>query len=162
MSSVTPHKILMICSGNICRSPLAECVLRHHAAQRGVKDRLHIDSAGIGDWHCGETPDPRARAVARKHGVVMSGSARQVTKHDLAHFDLLICMDETHRAHLRSMGADESKVRMLLEFDPDARETDVPDPYYGGDEGFETVFRMVDAACQRLLDQVLNGTVGRT
>ena len=125
--------------------------------QRGVKDRLDIDSAGIGDWHCGEAPDRRAAAVAKKHGVMMTGTARMITRHDLQRFDLLVCMDETHRAHLRSMGADQSKVRMLMEFDPSARETDVPDPYYGGDEGFEHVFRMVDSACQRLLDHVLNG-----
>jgi protein-tyrosine phosphatase len=130
--------------------------------QRGVKDRLDIDSAGIGDWHTGEAPDRRACAVAKKNGVLMTGTARMITRHDLQRFDLLVCMDETHRAHLRSMGADESKVRMLMEFDPGAVETDVPDPYYGGDEGFEHVFRIVDSACQRLLDHVLNGMTERT
>ena len=145
----------MVCTGNICRSPLAECVLRHKAALRGVKERLHIDSAGTGDWHCGEAPDPRVRQVAAHYGVTMTGTARQVTLQDLRHFDLLVCMDQTHRAHLESMGCKDVKARLLLEFDPQSRGLDVPDPYYGGIEGFHEVFRMVDRACECLLDHLL-------
>lgn len=145
----------MVCTGNICRSPLAECVLRHKSVQRGVKDRLHIDSAGVGDWHSGEAPDYRVREVAALNGVPITGTARQVTRQDLKHFDLLICMDHTHQAHLRSLGADQSKVRLLLQFDPKAPCDDVPDPYYGGREGFVTVFNMINAACEHLLDHVL-------
>jgi len=156
-----PLKILMICSGNICRSPLAECVLRHHAVKRGVKHRVEVDSAGIGDWHAGEPPDPRSAAVARKHGVSMTGTARQVTPNDLKHFDLLVCMDQTHLEHLRMLGADQSRMRLLLQFDPDAKEGDVPDPYYGGERDFDRVYRLVDAACARLLDHLLDGTAQR-
>ena len=119
----------MICSGNICRSPLAECVLRHKAMQRGVKDRLYIDSAGIGGWHVGETPDHRVHSVATRHGVPITGTARQVTRDDLTRFDLLVCMDESHREHVLGMGADPDKVRMLLTFDESATHAEVPDPY---------------------------------
>lgn len=147
--------VLMVCTGNICRSPLAECVLRHKAVQRGVKDRLNIDSAGVGDWHTGEPPDHRVREVAAMRGVPITGTARQVTRHDLNRFDLLVCMDRTHHDHLMSMGAEADRTHMLLAFDHNARIADVPDPYYGGREGFVAVFDMIDAACERLLDHVL-------
>jgi protein-tyrosine phosphatase len=149
-------RVLTICTGNICRSPLAECVLRHKAVQRGVKHHLHIDSAGIGDWHTGESPDTRACAVAQRHGVSMTGTARMLTSSDLAHFDLLVCMDHSHKAHALAMGADPSKVRLLRTFDPDARTDDVPDPYYGGAEGFEGVFQMIDSACDHLLNYLVS------
>lgn len=154
--------VLMICSGNICRSPLAECILRHKAARRGVKgDRLHIDSAGVGNWHVGDPPDPRACAVGTRHGVRMTGAARQIKPHDLRRFDMLVCMDQTHRDHLHSLGADPSKVRLLLEFDPRASQTDVPDPYEGGEAEFEEVFHLIDAACDHLLDHLLDGASER-
>ncbi len=152
----------MVCTGNICRSPLAECVLRHKAVRRGVKDRLQIDSAGVGDWHSGEAPDHRVREIAELNGVPITGTARQVTRADLKHFDLLICMDHTHQAHLRSLGADQSKVRLLLQFDPNAQGEDVPDPYYGGREGFVTVFNLIDAACDHVLQHVLERDAGVT
>ena len=83
-------------------------------------------------------------------------AARQVTRDDLTRFDLLVCMDESHREHVLGMGADPDKVRMLLTFDESATHAEVPDPYYGGDEGFDEVFRMVDAACERMLDSLLD------
>ncbi len=147
----------MICSGNICRSPLAECVLRHKASQRGLKGRLHIDSAGIGAWHVGESPDHRIHDLGRRNAVAITGTARQVTPHDLTQFDMLVCMDRTHRDHVLSMGADAAKVRMLLEFDASCGETEVPDPYYGEREGFDHVFQLIDSACDRLLDHLLDG-----
>jgi protein-tyrosine phosphatase len=155
-----PTRILMICTGNICRSPLAECVLRHKAVRRGAKERVEVDSAGIGDWHAGEAPDHRVRAVAELNGVTMTGSARQVTRHDIRQFDLLVCMDHTHRSHLLGMGADEDKARLLLDFDPHSPVSDVPDPYYGGIEGFHAIYRMIDRACDHLLDHVLEGAAG--
>jgi len=157
-----PLNILMICSGNICRSPLAECVLRHKAIERGVKDRLFIDSAGTGGWHVGESPDHRVHEVARRNGVAITGTARQVTRDDLTRFDLLVCMDESHREHLLAMGADRARVRMLLEYDPDCDIVEVPDPYYGGTREFERVFEMIDSACDHLLESALRGAAGRT
>ena len=152
-----PLRILMLCTGNICRSPLAECALRHKAVQRGVKDRLIIDSAGVGDWHCGEAPDPRVRQVAVHYGVPITGAARQITRNDLKQFDLLVCMDQTHRAHVLEMGCGPDRARLLLEFDPQATSVDVPDPYYGGIEGFHEIYRMIDRACEGLLDHLLAG-----
>lgn len=156
MAADRPTRVLAICTGNICRSPLAECVLRHKAALRGVKNHLHIDSAGIGDWHTGEAPDPRVCSVAQRHGVPMTGTARIVTRPDLSHFDLLVCMDRTHQSHLLTMGAQTSKVRLLLSFDPEAQQDEVPDPYYGGADGFEQVFQMIDSACDHLLSSLVD------
>ena len=150
----------MICSGNICRSPLAECVLRHKAVQRGVKDRVFIDSAGIGGWHVGEAPDHRVCDVARRNGVSMTGTARQITQQDLRRFDMLVCMDHTHRDNVLAMGAEPDRVRMLLEFagaSATGTDPDVPDPYYGGIEGFENVYRMIDSACHHLLEYLIDG-----
>jgi protein-tyrosine phosphatase len=155
MPPTSTIKVLMVCTGNICRSPLAECVLRHKAVQRGVKDRLHIDSAGVGDWHAGDAPDHRVREVAAVRGVPITGAARQVSRNDLRHFDLLVCMDQTHREHLLALGADVAKTHLLLRFNPAARTEDVPDPYYGGREGFVAVFDMIDAACEHLLEHIL-------
>jgi protein-tyrosine phosphatase len=160
MGGSDPIRILMICSGNICRSPLAECVLRKRAIERGAKDRLHIDSAGIGSWHAGECPDPRVCDVASRNGVVMTGTAREITRGDLSHFDMLVCMDQSHREHVLHMGAAPARVRMLLEFDPACGSDEVPDPYYGGAEGFEAVYRLIDSACERLLERVLAGEEG--
>jgi protein-tyrosine phosphatase len=164
---MTPdHKtrICFICMGNICRSPLAENVLRHKARHRGVDDRFLIDSAGTGGWHAGEPPDPRVRRVASSHGVPMTGTARQVCRDDFARFDHLVCMDDENREHLLAMGAPPQKVRLLLECDRasgsgggggGAACREVPDPYYGGQDGFENVFRLVDSACDALLDELL-------
>jgi protein-tyrosine phosphatase len=150
--------ILFICMGNICRSPLAEGLFLHKVNQRRVADRFSIDSAGTGGWHAGELPDHRMRATAEVYGVKLVSRARQVTTHDFAMFHHLVCMDEHNRRHILSMGAPHEKVSLLLEFDPSTRVREVPDPYYGGDEGFETVYRLVDAACDALLEKLLNET----
>lgn len=141
--------------GNICRSPLAECVFRQKAAQRGVVDRFEIDSAGTGGWHAGEPPDLRVQRCAAARGVPITGAARQVHRNDFTRFDLLICMDESNRSHLLEMGAPPEKVHLLLNFDPRSVLDEVPDPYYGGADGFELVFNLVDAACSALLDHLL-------
>ena len=154
--SEQPVKILFICMGNICRSPLAECLFRHKAEQRGVADRFFIDSAGTGGWHAGNRPDSRMRQCAKARNVNVDGRARQVRQQDFSHFDYLICMDEDNRENLLDMGAPPHKVHLLLEFNPDAPVREVPDPYYGGMEGFDTVYDLVDAACDALLDAFLD------
>ncbi|UCD74969.1 MAG: low molecular weight phosphotyrosine protein phosphatase [Phycisphaerales bacterium] len=148
--------ILFICMGNICRSPLAENVFRHKARSRGVLRFFDIDSAGIGHWHIGEEPDPRARDVAQDHGVAVTGTGRQVKRRDFARFDYLICMDEDNRQDILDRGAPEEKVHLLLDFLPDAPMVEVPDPYDGGRDGFELVYKLVDAACETLLDTLLD------
>ncbi|MHC4217070.1 MAG: low molecular weight protein-tyrosine-phosphatase [Planctomycetota bacterium] len=147
--------VLFVCMGNICRSPLAEGLFRHKARDRGVEDRFVIDSAGTGDWHAGERPDERVREVAARHGVDLNGRARQVTAGDFQRYDHLICMDEANRRQLQQAGAPESRLRLLLECDPSTRVREVPDPYYGGRRGFETVYDLVDSACAALLDELL-------
>ncbi|MCI0362411.1 MAG: low molecular weight phosphotyrosine protein phosphatase [Phycisphaerales bacterium] len=148
-------KVCFVCMGNICRSPLAASVFVHKAKQRGVEGHFEVESAGTGGWHAGEPPDARARRTAAAHGVPMSGTARQIKRGDFDRFDLLLCMDDENREHLLAMGAPPGKVRLLLSCDPQATCREVPDPYYGGPDGFERVYQLVDSACEALLDELL-------
>lgn len=142
--------------GNICRSPIAENVFRHKVRQRGVEHLFEIDSAGTGGWHAGEPPDPRARHVMTTRGIAVIGTARKIDREDFDRFHLLLCMDEENVANLLTMGAPREKVRLLLESDADATRRDVPDPYYGGTDGFETVYDLIDSACDALLNELLS------
>jgi protein-tyrosine phosphatase len=135
--------------GNICRSPTAEGVMRRLIDDAGLD--IEVDSAGTGGWHAGEPPDERATLAARRRGVTLSGAARQVRPADFRRFDMLIAMDRRNLGELLAMAPDDetaAKVRLLV------ADTDVPDPYYGGDRGFETVLDMVEAACRELLDEL--------
>jgi protein-tyrosine phosphatase len=151
-------KILFVCMGNICRSPTAEGVMRRLVEQAGLEERIEIESAGTGGWHVGEPPDERATLAARRRGVTLAGAAQQVTRDDFRRFDLLIALDRANLRELLVLAPDEDaaeRVRLLREFDPAAAGVlDVPDPYYGGDRGFETVLDMVEAACRGLLDEL--------
>ena len=141
-----PGSILFVCTGNICRSPTAEGVLRGMAAQKGMA--LRVESAGTHGYHVGEPPDARAQEHARRRGYDLSAQrARRVAARDFEEFDLILAMD---RGHLAILGhacppAHRHKLRLLL------AEGDVPDPYYGGPEGFERVLDLVEAACRELL-----------
>jgi protein-tyrosine phosphatase len=141
--------------GNICRSPLAEGIFRHKTAERGVSDLFLIDSAGTGDWHVGEAPDERVQRIAGRHGVKLDSAARQVKRGDFKRFDHIFCMDEDNREELLGRGAPAGKVRLLLECDPGAPMIEVPDPYFGGEDGFELVWRLVDSACEAVLEELL-------
>lgn len=149
-----PIRVLFVCLGNICRSPLAEGVFRDRVGEAGLDGRFEIDSAGTGSWHVGDTPDPRAVSVAREHGVVLDSRARQVTPSDLEHFDHVVAMDRNNLRDLERM-ADAStataRMSLLRDFDPHPESPDVPDPYYGGAEGFEEVYRIVSRSCDALL-----------
>lgn len=151
-----PTRILFVCLGNIVRSPLAENMFRHLAEQSGVGDRYMVDSAGTGGWHVGDSPDYRMRQVAAKRGFEYNGRARQFRVSDYDQFDWIIAMDRSNRADLRAQArsrADEEKVRLLREFDPQGGPDDpVPDPYYGGIEGFERVYDIVERSCRGLLE----------
>lgn len=147
--------MLFVCLGNICRSPLAEGVFLHLAAEAGLAHRFHVDSAGTGAWHVGERPDRRSVEVAAAHGVALPGTARQVTLEDLHRFDVVVAMDRDNRSALERMaaaGGGTARLHLLRDFDPDADCDEVPDPYYGGTGGFEEVYRMVHAACSGLLE----------
>ena len=142
-------RVLFVCTGNICRSPTAEGVLRHLASARGLA--LHVESAGTGDWHVGQPPDERALHHARRRGYDLSAQrARQVRAADFETFDLIVAMDRGHlRALLRHCPPEHrAKVRLFLEGE------DVPDPYFGGAEGFEQVLDLVEAACRSLLEEL--------
>jgi protein-tyrosine phosphatase len=151
-------RILFVCMGNICRSPTAEGVMRRLLDEEGLADRVMVESAGTGGWHVGEPPDERATLAARRRGIALAGAARQVRAADFRDFDLLIAMDRSNLRELLAVAPDEEaaeKVRLLREFDPaSSGDLDVPDPYYGGDRGFETVLDLVEAACRGLLDEL--------
>jgi protein-tyrosine phosphatase len=136
--------------GNICRSPTAEGVMRRILRDAGLED-VEVESAGTGGWHAGEPPDERATAAAARRGVTLAGAARQVRPADFRRFDLLVAMDRGNQRELLALAPDDearAKVRLLV---PDA---DVPDPYYGGDRGFEDVLDMVETGCRALLDEL--------
>jgi len=155
MTTPAPTRLLFVCMGNICRSPLAEGVFVHRAAERGVAARFDVDSAGTGAWHEGERADHRMRAAATARGVALESIARPVVETDFTSFDLILCADEENLTHLLAMGAPEETTRLLLDFHEAAPVREVPDPYFGGAEGFERVFDLVDDACIALLDHLL-------
>ncbi len=158
---MTPRKtrvaVLFVCLGNICRSPAAEGVFRHYAGQQGEAASLCIDSAGVGDWHSGRPADPRMREAAARRGYDLDSIARQVRRADLEEFDLVIAMDRDNLRSLEQLaGRPQSGIRLLGEFLPDhrgvpAHAPQVPDPYYGGEEGFEEVLDLLERACPGLL-----------
>ena len=148
------YAVLMVCMGNICRSPTAEGVLRHLVGEAGLQDHIHIDSAGTHGYHVGAPPDERSTHHARLRGYELSGlRARQVQAVDFARFDLILAMDHDNLALLQEGCPPEhrAKLRRLLEFAPPGLGDAVADPYYGGKQGFETVLDHVEAACQGLL-----------
>ena len=152
-----PIRVLFVCMGNICRSPLAEGVFLSLARARGVENRYQVDSAGTGAWHAGEGPDTRSVEVARRHGVTLAGRARRVEATDFGNFDYLIAMDRQNLVELhtlaRSQGGD-SRLHLLREFDPEPGDGQVPDPYYGGPEGFDLVYSMLSRSCEAFLDHL--------
>ena len=152
-------RILFVCMGNICRSPVAEGVFNHLAAQAGRAGEFEVDSAGTGDWHAGELPDPRSRAVAHQHGLTLTHRARQIERADFNRFDLIIAMDRDNVADLLSFSTltpdQRAKIKLLREFDPKADGyLDVPDPYYGGPEGFERMYEMIERSACELLKSI--------
>ncbi|WP_215547481.1 low molecular weight protein-tyrosine-phosphatase [Amycolatopsis sp. CA-230715] len=146
--------ICFVCSGNICRSPMAALVFGEHAARAGLADQVTVSSAGTGPWHVGEPADARARATLAAHGYPTAHVAAEVDDEHLD-ADLLLAADEGHLAFLRAKAADPDRVRLLRDFDPAAPPgSEIPDPYYGGDRGFDDVLGMIERAVPGLLDAV--------
>lgn len=149
-------KVLMVCLGNICRSPMAEGVLRHLANERNID--LEIDSCGTAGYHIGEGPDHRAVATMRNKGIDISDlRARQFRVSDFGDFDLILPMDASNLSDVLALASsqeDEDKVKMMLEYAFPNESKAVPDPYYGGDDGFEHVYRLLDESCSILLDEL--------
>jgi protein-tyrosine phosphatase len=150
-------RICFVCSGNICRSPSAEIVMRALVARAGLEDEVEVCSAGIGDWHVGERADPRSVETLTARGYDASTHrARQFRREWFDEHDLVVAMDRSHLRDLRRMAgaADQEKVRLLTSFGPEATDEDVPDPYYGGPDGFTDVLDLVERYCAALLADV--------
>ncbi len=149
-------KILMVCLGNICRSPLAEGILQHKINEHGLA--WQVDSAGTGSWHVGDLPDSRSIATARQHGIdITRQRARHLKPHDLDRFDLVLAMDsQNYRDILRlaTTKEQEEKVQLIMNFVTPDRNQAVPDPYWD-DDGFEKVFGMLEEACGRVVERFL-------
>lgn len=150
-------KVLFVCMGNICRSPTAHAVFRQLVQEKGLEDFIEIDSAGTHAYHVGEVPDRRSIQVAKSRGIEMQDlRARKVDFGDLYAFDYILAMDEANYHNLMALALPEhhEKIRMFLEFAPEVEETEVPDPYYGGPQGFEHVFDLVQQASEGLLAEI--------
>ncbi|WP_328926571.1 low molecular weight phosphotyrosine protein phosphatase [Streptomyces sp. NBC_00190] len=153
------YRVCFVCTGNICRSPMAESVFRAHVAEAGLDALVEIDSAGTGGWHEGDGADPRTVAVLEAAGYEQDHRARQFLSSWFDRLDLVIALDAGHLRDLRALAPtprDAAKVRLLRSYDPSAAadETDVPDPYYGSLDGFEECLELVEAASPGLLDAV--------
>jgi protein-tyrosine phosphatase len=152
-------RLCFVCLGNICRSPTAAGVMRHRIRDAGLDEHITVESAGTGGWHVGQLPDDRARAEARRRGIDIDDPAQQFRAGDFGRFDLVLAMDAENVDDLRRLarsGADLGKIHLLRDFDPASpRGSAVPDPYYGGPDGFSDVFDQVDAACQALLEHLV-------
>ncbi len=151
-------RLCFVCLGNICRSPTAEAVMKQLLASEGLDAAISIDSAGTCAHHIGESPDARSTEVARARGVHMSGAARQFRRDDLSRFDYVLAMDLANFRELRALATSEEhrgKIHLMRSFDADSPpEAEVPDPYYGGDAGFENVLDICFAACEGLLERL--------
>jgi protein-tyrosine phosphatase len=168
VTSVQRPGVLFVCLGNICRSPLARVVFADLLIRRGLAERFDIDSCGMGGWHVGGPADPRAVAVAARHGLLLTHTARQIDpRTDFDRFGLLLAMDRSNRDALVRAGAAPSQVRLMRSFDPGMAglpeaKLDVPDPYYGAGDGFETVYQMLSAASEGLLAHLLAAASARS
>ena len=166
-------RIQVVCTGNICRSPLAHRVIERFAAERAIDRPLEVESSGTGAWHIGEEVDPRMRKTAARHGLKLRHRAQRTSTRDLVEADIVLAMSPEHVRELRSLSRRtevdiDRKLYLLRQFDPDLgadaehrvdhdRAPEVPDPYYGGDDGFERVYTMVERSVDVLLDQIATG-----
>ena len=151
-----PYPILFVCLGNICRSPLGEGIFRHLARERGVEHRFPADSAGTGAWHAGSPPDPRSVEIARRHQIDISAQrARQLTREDFDGFALILAMDRANLAEIRRSAPSDATAEIALFSEYTGLGTrDVPDPYYGGEDGFAKVYSMLFSGCNSLVTRL--------
>ncbi|PTX55296.1 protein-tyrosine phosphatase [Melghirimyces profundicolus] len=143
--------VLFVCLGNICRSPMAEAVLRHQLREEGLDDRVRVDSAGTGGWHAGEPPHHGTRSLLAERGISDKGiRARQIEKKDLSEFDYIIVMDESNYRDVNRLAEETgARVHRLVDFIPESRYKEVPDPYYTGD--FEETYSLVESGCRGII-----------
>ena len=139
-----PLRVLFVCLGNICRSPLAEVVVKDAARQQGVDHLFHFESAGTGDWHVGKGADGRSASTASQHGLTLRDHrAQRITRGNIRDWDVFVAMDKDNKDNLVAMGADKTQVLMMRAFEGNPLVQDVPDPYYGGALGFEDAYQML-------------------
>ena len=153
-------KLLFVCLGNICRSPAAEGVFLHLIEQRQLTDQFLVDSAGTGGWHVGNPADRRMQAAARRRGIHLPSRARQIELGDLESFDYILVMDQDNLRNVSSMANElgprsTAKIRLMLSHARRVDTLEVPDPYYGGDQGFEHVLDLLEDACEGLIEDLL-------
>ena len=152
-----PYKICFVCLGNICRSPTAEGIFQHLVNERGLQAYFYIDSAGTSAFHVGEPANSKSQKTANQHGVQLNSRARQFDPSDLEEFDLILAMDHENFDNLQKMdvkGAYSGKIFLMREFDPQPGTKAVPDPYYGGMDGFQEVYDILYRSCKNLLDRL--------
>lgn len=153
-----PYKLLFVCLGNICRSPSAENIMKHIIEREGLSDRIICDSAGTSSYHIGSSPDRRMTVAAQIRGITLEGKARQFKKLDFEEFDLILAMDRENYQdilYLDPNGKYRDKVRLMCDFCTHHNIKEVPDPYYGGPEGFNQVIDLLLDACEGLLDHII-------
>ncbi|MGF1566502.1 MAG: low molecular weight protein-tyrosine-phosphatase [Nodosilinea sp.] len=151
-------RILFVCLGNICRSPSAENIMNHLIQQRQLGDQVSCDSAGTASYHVGSPPDRRMAAAAQAYGITLTGRARQFTAEDLEQFDWILAMDRQNYRDILALdrsGQYAAKVQLICQYCSSHPDQEVPDPYYGGPEGFTYVIELLMDACEGLLDQIL-------
>ncbi|MGB0408830.1 MAG: low molecular weight protein-tyrosine-phosphatase [Opitutales bacterium] len=146
--------VLFLCMGNICRSPAAHCVFQHMVNEAGLNDEFEIESAGTIGFHAGKPPDRRMQQVLSARGIPVIGRSKQLDSFDMGHYDLILAMDEDNQAGALALArgdAQRAKVKLFCEYCTEHSETEVPDPYYGGEQGFERVMNLVEDGCRGLL-----------
>ncbi len=160
-----PLRVAFVCSGNICRSPMADAVMHRMLADAGLADSVRVDSFGLGDWHIGEPTDARALIALRRRGYDIVHRAQVIDPQDVSEQDVVVAIDRDHERALHGLAAtaeDASKIVLLRSYDDAAGDDlDIPDPYYGGDSAFERVLDMVEAGCRGLLADLEKRVAGR-
>jgi len=150
-----PLRVLFVCLGNICRSPLAEVVVKSVAQDKGIADMFHFESAGTGDWHVGNGADPRSASKALEKELSLENhSAQQITQRNIQDWDIFVAMDRDNQRNLMAMGAKPEQVLMMRAFEGVSPAPDVPDPYYGGAHGFEDAYQMLVCNAEGLLENL--------
>ncbi|MDQ3506438.1 MAG: low molecular weight phosphotyrosine protein phosphatase [Actinomycetota bacterium] len=148
-------RVLFVCLGNICRSPVAQGVFEELVKREGLDDEIFADSAGTGTWHLGHPPDERAAESALRRGLdISSQKARRLSPDDFDRFDYVLTMDKENFRKVSSMASGEAEVRPFLDYAKDSPESEVPDPYFGGGRGFERVLDLVEEASEGLLEEI--------